>query len=324
MNISVIIPYYEAASHIPKLVQTLKSQPYFSEVIVVDDCSSAEAYEQLVEIGKENNWLVLRQDVNAGPGPARNRGVEAASGDYIVFLDADDVFLPDASAKLAEVCTEISPDVVLFDVVAVTSRVKVEYSMLPGQSQSGLVNPNTALAYARSMMAGKCYRRAFILEHNIQYGTLKRHEDTAFTKSALLLAEQVYYLHENLYLYQISYSGLSSTRAHASAESSFAAFAMINKYKQHNRQEAIAYVYIVEVVLSILMKTLVIQISRREFNAFLARFDTEMPNWYNNVYLQQASKRYKLLAWCGKHRHYQLIKSILYGEKIVRRVLHLG
>ena len=94
MKISVIIPAYNAERYIAKAIESCLSQTYApSEIIVIDDGSTdgtaavAESFPSPVR--------VIRLAENMGVSVARNRGVQASTGDWIAFLDADDWFLPD-------------------------------------------------------------------------------------------------------------------------------------------------------------------------------------------------------------------------------------
>lgn len=90
--VSVVIPAYNCANYIRESVQSVLSQDYPSiEVIVVDDGSTDGTDRVLSEMG--TSIRVVRQ-TNGGPAKARNRGVAHANGEFIAFLDGDDVWLP--------------------------------------------------------------------------------------------------------------------------------------------------------------------------------------------------------------------------------------
>src|SRR5262249_53680055 len=90
--ISVFIPAYNHARFLASTIDSALSQPLTpSEIIVVDDGSTDDTSSVLGTFGHEIR--VLRQN-NRGVAAARNRGAAMATGDYLAFLDADDVWLP--------------------------------------------------------------------------------------------------------------------------------------------------------------------------------------------------------------------------------------
>jgi glycosyltransferase involved in cell wall biosynthesis len=98
-RISVVIPAYNAAAHLAATLKSVCQQTTApAEVIVVDDGST----DDTGEIARSFGARVLRV-ANGGPSAARNAGTQSASGQYIAYLDADDVWLPDKLAtQLAE------------------------------------------------------------------------------------------------------------------------------------------------------------------------------------------------------------------------------
>jgi glycosyltransferase involved in cell wall biosynthesis len=89
--VSVVIPVYNAASTIEATLQSVLAQDYEPfEVIVVDD-ESTDASAEIVKSHPEVRYLRQR---NGGPNVARNTGVDAAAGEFIAFVDADDVVPP--------------------------------------------------------------------------------------------------------------------------------------------------------------------------------------------------------------------------------------
>jgi glycosyltransferase involved in cell wall biosynthesis len=95
--VSIIIPTYNYAAYIGKAVDSALKQTYTNiEIIVVDDGSTDNTKEVLQKYG--DKLVYIRQD-NQGAAAARNRGLAAARGDYICFLDADDVYYPDNIVK---------------------------------------------------------------------------------------------------------------------------------------------------------------------------------------------------------------------------------
>lgn len=99
-SISVIIPTYNSVDTIHRAVDSVGRQTLLpKEVIIVDDCSTNRDIEKELKVIKnrfENLFKVVLVfcDRNCGPGTARNIGWEKATGDYIAFLDSDDIWHP--------------------------------------------------------------------------------------------------------------------------------------------------------------------------------------------------------------------------------------
>jgi len=90
--VSIVIPAYNAAGYIAATVDSARAQDYKpKEIIVVDDGSTDATAAICARYGRRIKYIKQK---NAGPGAARNRGIEAARGELIAFLDADDAWLP--------------------------------------------------------------------------------------------------------------------------------------------------------------------------------------------------------------------------------------
>ena len=98
---SVILPTYNRASTLVTALDSVFDQTYTDfEVIVVDDGSTDDTYAALAPFRERITYL---EQCNAGPGAARNLGLAHARGEYLVFLDSDDLFFPWTLATLAGV-----------------------------------------------------------------------------------------------------------------------------------------------------------------------------------------------------------------------------
>ena len=95
IKVSVILPVYNGEKYIKKCMESLISQTLKEiEIICVDDGSVDGTLEALKEYENLDNVTVITQE-NAGAGAARNKGMSYAKGEYLSFLDADDIFEKD-------------------------------------------------------------------------------------------------------------------------------------------------------------------------------------------------------------------------------------
>lgn len=114
--VSVIIPLYNKEKYILSCLESLTVQNYKElEVIVIDD-GSTDSGVSLIENSsylRQLNLKIIRQE-NSGPSSARNRGIEAATGEFILFLDADDYLAPDCIQYSTELINKYNVDMVEF------------------------------------------------------------------------------------------------------------------------------------------------------------------------------------------------------------------
>ncbi len=98
--ISVVVPLYNKAAFVAEAINSVREQSLAAfEIVVVDD-GSTDGSAEIVERMAGDDIRLIRQ-ANAGVSMARNRGIDAAQGEYIAFLDADDGFQPDFLAGIA-------------------------------------------------------------------------------------------------------------------------------------------------------------------------------------------------------------------------------
>jgi glycosyltransferase involved in cell wall biosynthesis len=110
--VSVIIPAYNRAHLIGRTVASVLAQSYRNfEIIVVDDASTDDLAATLTEIDSPQ-LRCLAHPSNRGAAAARNTGLAAASGEFVAFLDSDDVWYPDKLARQVAAMRDQPPEIV--------------------------------------------------------------------------------------------------------------------------------------------------------------------------------------------------------------------
>ncbi len=131
-TVSVIIPAYSAARYIGEALASVFAQTFSDfEVIVVNDGSpDTDELEQVIEPHRQHINYIKRQ--NGGPGAARNTGILHARGDYVAFLDSDDLWLPNYLSEQLKALQEnpgldmIYADALLFGDSALAGRTYMQ------------------------------------------------------------------------------------------------------------------------------------------------------------------------------------------------------
>lgn len=94
--ISIVIPCYNASQYLVRLAETIAHvSPFTSEILLVDDCSTDDTHQKAVALGLP----IIQTRQNLGPGGARNYGVEHLSGEWVHFLDVDDLLSAEVLAQ---------------------------------------------------------------------------------------------------------------------------------------------------------------------------------------------------------------------------------
>ncbi|MCX6077382.1 MAG: glycosyltransferase [Campylobacterales bacterium] len=113
--VTVITPLYNAEKYIAQTIESVLNQTYINwEMIIVDDCSTDVSRKIVKTYEKEDNRVILLESsINfGGPAKPRNRGLENAKGEYVAFLDADDVWLPEKLEKQLDFIRSTNADIV--------------------------------------------------------------------------------------------------------------------------------------------------------------------------------------------------------------------
>lgn len=113
-NVSIIMPAYNAERYIESAVLSVINQTYSDfELIVVEDCSKDTTYQILTDLAKTDSRIKLfRNDTNSGASYSRNFGVSKAEGEWIAFLDSDDMWLKEKLEIQMSALSE-NPDAVI-------------------------------------------------------------------------------------------------------------------------------------------------------------------------------------------------------------------
>lgn len=111
--ISVIVPVYNSERYLDKCVQSITAQSYSDwQLILVDDGSWDGSWQMIQSYAARDCRIVPLHQENAGPGAARNYGMQHSEGDYVVFVDSDDII----ESEYFELLSKHDEDLVFIDV----------------------------------------------------------------------------------------------------------------------------------------------------------------------------------------------------------------
>jgi glycosyltransferase involved in cell wall biosynthesis len=121
--ISIIIPVYKAEKYLEQCMNSVLQQTYRNiEIILIDDGSPDHCGLLCDEYAAKDSRVKVVHKANGGVSSARNRGLEVAAGDWILFVDADDWVEHDACEVTLKTALENNADIVIFDYTIVTEN----------------------------------------------------------------------------------------------------------------------------------------------------------------------------------------------------------
>lgn len=195
MFFSIIIPVYNSQDYIKNCITSVKNQTSTDfECILINDGSTDDSKRSIQDLIKDDLRFKLINKKNGGVSSARNEGLNNASGEYVIFIDADDYAEPDLLETVKSNCD--GKDIIQYDFYkCIDSDTKKEIHINS--------NLNLILAGEGAVVWKRAFRKDFIKD--IQFDeTLKGGEDYLFCCEAFLKKPEYKYINKCLYNYTTS------------------------------------------------------------------------------------------------------------------------
>ena len=202
--VSIIVPVYNVASYIDACLASIKQQTYQNiEIIVVEDCSTDDSKQVLASHLTDERIKVIQHYENSGLSAARNTGIKSAIGEYMMFVDSDDII----DTRLVAACVDC----------ALTKNAEVvTYGFTPfkdGIIETDLPYPASNLAFEATEIDGsyfslphfawlKFIKSSAVRSDSLQFPVGLYYEDWPFHWHLGLATNIKYHLPIDFYLYR--------------------------------------------------------------------------------------------------------------------------
>ena len=210
-KISVLIPVHNGAKYLPECLQSVREQTFTDfEIICINDGSTDRTLEILRQWQQKEPRLHVITQPNAGVATTRNRLLQEAKGEYIAFVDADDKILPQYLEKLYQAATSTHADITRCCLINLSEDGSQFFPAQNGielQNSTPTLQERFACGYVRHEVWAKLFRATFVRAQGLQFYAGHHAEDVSFTLLAHLLANQIAFVPEELYLYRWEVSG---------------------------------------------------------------------------------------------------------------------
>lgn len=184
-KLSVIIPVYNGGGKITRCIDSIEDQDVPRsdyEIITVNDGSTDNSLTTLQQLAERYPNITVIDKPNGGASSARNRGIDAARGEYIMFMDADDYV---NTGKLGSLLKEAesSPDLIIYGMTLISCNRKSHPMPLAAKEYNGrdILNVYRIETLLLGSQCNKLFRRSVIEENGIRFDTSqKMWEDACF------------------------------------------------------------------------------------------------------------------------------------------------
>ena len=217
--ISVIMPVYNVQQYLEETIRSVQAQTFSDyEVIFVDDASTDASLTILNRTAETDLRFRVLEQKKGGAGAARNLGLSQARGEYVIFLDSDDLFSPVLLEKLYTAITEAQADIAACNFSRLnvngveTQHEGVHVKWIP----KGLTvfsyrdTPDYIMRVINPTPWNKLYRTAFIREKGLKFDEISSTNDVAFAAVSVAAAERVTYIPDSLIRYRVGHAGTIS------------------------------------------------------------------------------------------------------------------
>ena len=216
IKVSIIVPVYNVSEYIERCWDSIRNQTYKNiEALFVDDCGTDDSVAKLegcLAVSDAVEARILHHAKNRGLSAARNTGLEAATGDYVYFLDSDDDITEDCIESLVAPLSEKQYDFVVGDYSVVGDGGYSPLSLSTGAVETQEEVLRTYAAGEWYVMAwNKLCKRDFLIENDLFFKEGLIHEDVLWTFKVACKAANMYVVKRPVYNYYVRSSSIMTS-----------------------------------------------------------------------------------------------------------------
>lgn len=215
-KVSIIIPNYNNGKFIEQCLESVVNQNYPSkEIIIIDDGSNDDSVEKIKSFIKKygNEAIKLICQTNLNASIARNEGIKMASGDYVLFLDSDDLLEDSILDFMVKEYEDQKVDLIIgnYEKINENGDIIGERIFSDNNTIVGKEKNFNELINFDPVPSNKFYNLRIIKENNIWWGNVRIGQDLNFYLKYLLLCKKILLTNRHIYKYRINNSSVSRT-----------------------------------------------------------------------------------------------------------------
>ena len=217
IKISVLVPIYNVEQYLPKCLDSLCDQTLKSiEIICINDGSTDASEAILDEYAKNHSNIVVINKKNSGYGDSMNRGLEAATGEYIGIVESDDFIDQNGFEKLYELAKKTDADIVKANYYYHSEDKDEIHEVVKNQktNKTTTISDDYNILIEEPGIWSAIYRRDFLNENKIRFRTTPgaSYQDTGFFFKTACAAKKIVYT-KNAFLHYRTDNANSSVKS---------------------------------------------------------------------------------------------------------------
>ena len=210
---SIVVPCYNAQDYLEETLASAQAQTVSDiEIICVDDGSTDSTPDILRQRASADSRIRVLSQENSGEGPARDAGLVAATGEWVYFLDADDLMDPTLLAEAIAQGEQTDSDIVIFQTTMLDDQTgehrPCEWAFKRDWAVSDTFSPREYPGHIfnsfQNWVHNKLFSNAFLQSHDLHMQRVHRTADLLFTCRALAEARRITLIDKSLHLYRIN------------------------------------------------------------------------------------------------------------------------
>lgn len=319
MRLSIVIPVYNVGEYLCKCIDSVLANEYDDyEIILVDDGATDGICPQLCDAYAQNHpdRICVIHQPNQGLGGARNTGLEAATGEYVFFVDSDDTLVPSALQVLHEQIEKTHADIYSFNLYSHDGAGQGwEVQVSQYYPEPFTLNEHPEFLYAQPAACARIWKRSLFVKSGIRFPSRVLYEDIRTSAKLFALAESIVTIPQALYEYLARPGSIMrSDNLQRNREILDAFDDLLCWFTQQGLKEQYTQ-QLCRLAVDHIVLAATVRVARlnpksdllKDFEQYMA---CNFPDYWNNATIGELSMLHKVLLVLIRHRQYSLVKLL--------------
>ena len=220
-QLSIIVPVYNVEKYIRPCIESIFKQGLDDndfEVIIVNDGTPDRSMEMIADIIQQHYNITVINQENQGQSIARNNGIQIARGDYILFIDSDDLLIDNTLPYLLDKAISSKADIIVADFTEKDDNGIAAFPHNPFHQKNGIIQDvngtyllSKPLFHGFSCVWRHLYKKDFLFRNNLRFTPHIHYEDTAFTYQCYAKAGQCLIVNWIFIIYRVGHQSITTS-----------------------------------------------------------------------------------------------------------------